>query len=133
MKVTKEARQLARRLLRFSMRDDRVERDRVSAVLKWLQQNPPRQNLATLQEYHRLLRLELSKWQAVVETAVVLSETSCAQVLQQIQSRYGDQVTAVFRENAALIGGIRIRVGSDVWDGSIRGRLEKLEAEFIRQ
>ena len=35
-----------------------------------------------------------------------------------------------FSENAALIGGIRVQVGSDVFDGSVRSRLNSLADSF---
>jgi F-type H+-transporting ATPase subunit delta len=35
-----------------------------------------------------------------------------------------------FVQNPALLGGLRIRVGSDVYDGSVRARLESLREAF---
>jgi F-type H+-transporting ATPase subunit delta len=43
---------------------------------------------------------------------------------------YGDGLATSFRENADLIGGMRIKVGSDVYDGSIRRKLEALRARL---
>ena len=41
--------------------------------------------------------------------------------------RYGAGLNFTFRQNPALIGGMRIQVGSDVYDGSIQSRLAQLE------
>jgi F-type H+-transporting ATPase subunit delta len=43
---------------------------------------------------------------------------------------YGAGVEATFTENPALIGGMRIKVGSDVYDDSVRARLAALEARL---
>jgi F-type H+-transporting ATPase subunit delta len=43
---------------------------------------------------------------------------------------YGQGLNTTFAENPELIAGMRIRVGSDVYDGSVRSRLEALEQKF---
>ena len=43
---------------------------------------------------------------------------------------YGRGIVTSFTENPTLLGGVRITVGSDVYDGSIQGRLTALEARF---
>ena len=44
--------------------------------------------------------------------------------------RYGPETSTSFRESPALIGGMRIRVGSDVYDGSVKAGLAALEKSF---
>jgi F-type H+-transporting ATPase subunit delta len=39
-------------------------------------------------------------------------------------------VSTSFAENPALIGGMRVKIGSDVYDGSVRAALEALEERF---
>ena len=43
---------------------------------------------------------------------------------------YGAGLAASFEQNPALIGGMRIKVGSDVYDGSVRAKLAALEARL---
>jgi F-type H+-transporting ATPase subunit delta len=43
---------------------------------------------------------------------------------------YGQGLSTSFAENPTLIGGMRIQVGSDVYDGTVRSRLEALEENF---
>jgi F-type H+-transporting ATPase subunit delta len=47
-----------------------------------------------------------------------------------LKRRYGPGLTAVFAQRPALIGGMRIQVGSDVYDGSVRAGLAALEQSF---
>jgi F-type H+-transporting ATPase subunit delta len=43
---------------------------------------------------------------------------------------YGPGLKISYTENPALIGGMRIKAGSDVYDGSVRARLAALEQTF---
>ena len=51
-------------------------------------------------------------------------------VLADLRAKYGAGLTTDFRINPALLAGLRIRVGSDVWDGSVRARLDRLDQEL---
>ena len=53
-----------------------------------------------------------------------------SEVLANLKKKYGNDVTAEFAVDLALLGGMRIRVGSDVWDGTVRGRLERLQQQL---
>jgi F-type H+-transporting ATPase subunit delta len=44
--------------------------------------------------------------------------------------RYGPGLSTAFAHRPALIGGMRIQVGSDVYDGSVRAGLAALEKSF---
>ncbi len=50
--------------------------------------------------------------------------------MADLQKRYGQDLTTEFSVNPALLGGMRIRVGSDVWDSSVRNRLERLQQKL---
>jgi F-type H+-transporting ATPase subunit delta len=77
-----------------------------------------------------LIRLELDKRHAVIESATELSPDTSEHVLRDLKTKYGEGLTTDFRVNPDLIGGLRIRVGSDVWDGSVQGRLDRLDQEL---
>ena len=51
-------------------------------------------------------------------------------ITQNLSQRYGNQLITEFSVNPSLVGGVRIQVGSDVFDGSIRSRLQTLEGSF---
>jgi F-type H+-transporting ATPase subunit delta len=67
---------------------------------------------------------------ASVESAVALPEDVRASVQTGVSRMFGPGVTASFTENAALIGGMRLRVGSEVYDGSVRARLAAIESRL---
>jgi F-type H+-transporting ATPase subunit delta len=111
MKINKEIRQLSRQLLRSSFTDGQLDPGRIQALVRSLIEKKPRNYLAILDAYKRLLRLEIEKRTATIEN---------------LKRRYGMDLTANFVINPELLGGMRIRVGSDVWDSSVRNRLQRL-------
>ena len=130
MKVRKETRQLARALLRASFTDGQLDKGRISSVVQSLISKKPRDYIKVLEDYKNLLRLELEKRHARIEIASELDEETRSKILATLKKKYGNDLTTEFVNNPALLGGVRIRVGSDVWDGSVRNRLQRLEQQL---
>ena len=130
MKVRKETRQLARALLRASFTDGQLDNGRVSSVVQSLISKKPRDYIKVLEDYKNLLRLELEKRHARIEIASELDDETRSKILATLKKKYGNDLTTEFVNNPALLGGVRIRVGSDVWDGSVRNRLQRLEQQL---
>ena len=130
MKVNKETRRLAKGLLQASYTDGELDRSRIAALVTSLIQKKPRNYIKTLESYQRLLRLEVEKRSATIETATELPPESSAKILSNLRSKYGSDLTAEFVINRDLLGGMRIRVGSDVWDSSVRNRLQRLQQQL---
>ena len=128
MKSPREARKSARSLFRSCLVDGKLDAPRVRAVTEALADGKPRGCLAVLQNFARLVRLELERRHAVIESAAPLTEAELAQVRAEIVRTHGADLTFEAAVRPDLIGGLRIRVGSDVWDGSVRARLEALPA-----
>ena len=123
MKISREARRLARELFRLSLADGRLEASRVSAISERLITEKPRNYLEVLKEFSRLVRLELERRHAIVESASPLDERSATNIANTLKQKFGDDITTEFRTSPDLLGGLRIKLGSDVWDGSISSRL----------
>jgi F-type H+-transporting ATPase subunit delta len=83
-----------------------------------------------LSRLHRLVKLELERRAARVESATPLPADLQADVTRRIRQIYGSGADIAFSQNPALLGGLRVQVGSDLYDGSVRTRLEKLEQSF---
>ncbi len=128
MKITKEARTLSRQMLRQSIADGRLDHARVRAVVTSTIAGKPRGYVGALRAFHRLLRLELAKRHATIESATPLDATSSSSLADNLRAKYGADLTTEFKTNPALIGGLRIALGSNVWDGSVRNRLDRLAA-----
>jgi len=127
MKIPKEARKLSRSLFRSAFTDGRLDGAKVSAAVSQTIAAKPRYYLAALKNLHRLVRMELEKRHAVVESAEALDAAATARVEADLKARYGADITTEFRVNPDLLGGLRVKLGSDVWDGSVRARLDRLQ------
>ena len=128
MKISKEARHVARSLYRDSLTDGRLDENKVRTITAGLVAAKPRELIAILKTYERLVRLEIERNTARVESAVTLDGGLQQQITAQLQQIYRRPIAAEFGVNPELIGGVRVRVGSDVWDGSVANRLRELGA-----
>jgi len=130
MKINKETRQLSKELLRASFTDGQLDSGRVAALVKSLIEKKPRHYIQVLEAYKRLLRLEVEKRTATIETATELSPEAGNKIVANLKRRYGNDLAARIVVNKDLLGGMRIRVGSDVWDSSVRNRLHRLQQQL---
>lgn len=130
MKISKLAQREARELFRSCHVNGLLDEARVRNALTLLVEKKPRGYVEILSRLHRLVKLELEQRAARVESAVPLAADLQAEVAGQLQKLYGAGLHLTFAENPALIGGLKIQVGSDLYDGSVKMRLEQLEQSF---
>jgi F-type H+-transporting ATPase subunit delta len=130
MKVSKQAHRDAKQLFRSCMRDNVLDENRVRDMVGEVIARKPRGYTGILSQFYRLVKLELERRSARVESAAVLSGEQEAEVRRNLSGKYGAGLDISFAQNPALIGGVRIQVGSDVYDGSVRARLEALRESF---
>jgi F-type H+-transporting ATPase subunit delta len=83
-----------------------------------------------LKNYKRLLRLEVEKRHATIETASEVDLAIRSEIVSNLKSKYGNDLATEFHVDPQLLGGMRVRVGNDVWDGSVRNRLQRLQHEL---
>ena len=130
MKISKDIRQLSRMLVRDSYVDGALDRDRITANVRMIIEKTPRHYIQLLENYQRLLRLELEKRRATIESAAELDPEVGRQIVVGLEQKYGPGLATEYVVNPALLGGVRVRVGSDVWDSSVRNRLERLQQKL---
>ena len=71
-----------------------------------------------------------TKHSADVTSAVPLPPDIRALLEAGVARLYGPGIVTSFAEDPALLGGVRVTVGSDVYDGTIKAGLAALEARF---
>jgi F-type H+-transporting ATPase subunit delta len=130
MKISKLAQREARQLFRCCRANGLLDEKRVREAVTLLLKQKPRGYVEILSRLLRLVKLDLEQHQASVESAFRLPSDLQADVANQIQKVYGSGLHITFSQNPELIGGLRIQVGSDLYDGSVRTRLDKLEQSF---
>jgi F-type H+-transporting ATPase subunit delta len=130
MKITKRAKREAKQLFRFCLVEGMLDENRVRRVVQHVVAAGRRDCPATLAHFGRLVKLDLALHAATIESATPLPADLQAAVEAGLTRRYGPGLTTAFAHRPALIGGMRIQVGSDVYDGSVRAGLEELGRRF---
>jgi F-type H+-transporting ATPase subunit delta len=130
MKITKQSRREAKELFRSCVVAGLLEENRVRQAVQQVLQTKPRGYLAILTHFQRLVKLDIERRTARVESAAPLASDLQTQIQTSLARSYGKGLDISFAQNPELIGGVRIRVGSDVYDGSVQGRLAELQESF---
>jgi F-type H+-transporting ATPase subunit delta len=89
------------------------------------------ERLAALSEIIEEFRLEMNRRLSISDAEVVtarpLQDQERAKLEREVAELAGTRVNATFRQDKSLIGGAMVRIGSTIYDGSVRGRLERLK------
>ena len=130
MKGSKQSRRLAKQLFKSCQVDGRLNADRVRKAVGLLIERKPRGYFGILQNLQRLVKLDEASRSARVESAVPLGQAQQEDVRNSLNRLKGGDVTVEFATNPGLIGGMRVKIGDDVYDGSVRTRLTALSDNF---
>src|SRR3954452_210437 len=130
MKINKQARRDAKGLFQSSKVNGVLDENKARQAVQQVAAQKPRGFQAILAHFHRLVKLDLDRRTARVESAAPLSAEMQASIRENLARKYGPALNLSFGQNPALIGGLRIKVGSDVYDGSVQARLAALEETF---
>jgi F-type H+-transporting ATPase subunit delta len=126
MKISKQARRDGKSLFNNCKVNGLLDENRVRQTVTAVIAQKPRGFVAILSHFQRLVKLDLERRTARVGNAVESSPALMEAIKAQIAKRYGPGLDVQFQTNPDLIGGIRVQVGSDVFDGSVRARLNEL-------
>jgi F-type H+-transporting ATPase subunit delta len=130
MKVSKQSKRDAKQLFRSCVASGLLDENRALQIVQHVVAQKPRGYLGILSHFHRLVKLDLERRSAHVESATPLSAELQGSVNAQLNRLYGAGLTISFAQNPALVGGLRVKVGSDVYDGSVQARLKELAESF---
>ena len=130
MKISKAATVTARRIFRVCQTDGHLDEAKLGNAVRQLAEKKPRDFRGVLFAIKRLVRLEMERRRVVVESAAELDQVSRDRITSSLTVKYGSGLAYEFRTNPELLGGLKIRVGNDVFDGSVKGRLDRLANAF---
>jgi F-type H+-transporting ATPase subunit delta len=130
MKSNRRTRRDAKQLFRLCLSDGLLDANRVRDVVRRISQSGYRERLGVLWLFRRLVALYTARHTASVQSAVPLHPDLQADVEARLSKLYGPGLSISFAHDRGLLGGMRIKVANDVYDGSVRGRLNALNARF---
>jgi F-type H+-transporting ATPase subunit delta len=126
----KQIQQLARQFLKLSVENGALAPQRVTGVLDYIEKHRPPHAVAVLKAYQRLVAAEMARGQAVVEHAGPINAGVLEQIAAAMAKKYSRPIAGVAQRNDALLAGMRVRVGDDVYESSVAGQLASL-AEVV--
>ena len=130
IRTTAQAKRKARQLYRCCLVNGRLDPGRALHAVSIVLEFKRRGYMRLLKEFQRLVRLEITAYTAMVESATPLPRHLENRVRERVQNTYGAGITTLFKRNPELIGGTRIRIGSDVYDGTVEAKLVALQRNF---
>lgn len=128
MRGDKKTKALAKQLFKLSVVNGTVSAEQVAGVLGYIEKTQPRHPLALLKLYHRAIATELAKSRALVEHAGPVTDATLRSIEAAMTGKYARPVTATAQPNPKLLAGVRVRVGSDVYESSVAGQLSALSS-----
>jgi len=126
MRADKKTKLLAKQLYKLSLVNGQVSTEQVGGVLGYVEQTQPRHALSLLKLYHRAIATEVAKSRAVVEHAGPVTDATLNLIESAMSKKYHRPVIASARANPKLLAGLRVRVGSDVYESTVAGQLASL-------
>lgn len=126
MKIGKDTQNAARRLFRLCMDGNVVAEDRVRLIARKIAERKPRNYAALLTAFSGMVEYAVKSRTATIQSAVPLTDEERSLILSKLAAKYGGGLYYRWEVEPDLLGGIRIQVGDDVKDGSVRSRIDRL-------
>jgi F-type H+-transporting ATPase subunit delta len=126
----KQAMREARQLFRLCLVNGRLDEGRVLKVVQSVIEFRRRGYLTLLGDFRRLVKLDRVQHSARVESAEPVPDDLRTHVQADLERTYGSGLDTQFVLNPDLIGGMRVQVGSDVYDGSVQAGIAELKRRF---
>jgi len=130
MKTIKQIKNEAKHLYRLCLVDGSLDENRVRQVVRRVLESQRRGYLALIWHFQQLVKLYVSQHSARVESAAPLPADLQDRVQAGLERAYGSGIRISFAHSPSLIGGMRIKAGSDVYDDSVKARLAAVENAF---
>jgi F-type H+-transporting ATPase subunit delta len=130
MQPKKQSRRKAKRLFRGCFAGETFDEQRARRTATAVAASGARDRFAVLAHFLRLLKLDVAMRTAAVESATPLPPELRAEITAALTRRAGHALTTTFVERASLIGGVRMQVGCNLYDGSVLASLAALDKAF---
>jgi F-type H+-transporting ATPase subunit delta len=130
MKISKTAAAASRRIFRLCQTGGRLDETKLSSAIRKIAEAKPRDYRGILLSLKRLIRLEAESRQVTIESATELDSATRERVSSGLIVKYGNDLSFSYKITPELLGGLKVQVGNDVWDGSVKGRIDRLAQAF---
>ncbi len=127
MKIDRRARKDAKSYFRAALRPDgSLDERALRRILQLLATRKPHNLLGVLSQIYRLVEQAVDERAVEVCSAAPLADRGKS-IFTELETRFGPASKTTYKQDRALLGGIRVRRGSEIWDGTLRTRLQRLQ------
>jgi len=130
MKASKQAQRDAKQLFQACLTDGVLDEGRALAAVNALAEKKPRGYHGIMAHFFKLVQMDVAKRTANVSSSTALDDATRGQIQANIAKNSGENAQVNFLVDGNLLGGLRVQIGSDVFDGSVRTRLNTLKDSF---
>lgn len=127
MKINKDTQRTARRLFHLCFVEGVPNEARLRTLIESICAKKPRNYVALLTALKRYISVEENKHKSEVTSAEPLSAAETAEIEQRIIAGHGKNLAIEWKVDPSLIAGLRIQIGDQVTDGSLKAKLERLQ------
>ncbi|MCH1570552.1 MAG: ATP synthase F1 subunit delta [Longimicrobiales bacterium] len=110
---------------------DHVPKHVVNFVLVTIDKRRQRLLRSISQQYHALLDAHMGREHVQVTVARALDDTTREVITEKLSAALGTEAIPHIRVDAGIIGGLVVRTGDTIYDGSIRRRLEGMRRRLL--
>lgn len=129
MKQSKLLQKTITKLIEASFKEGKILEFQVVKSIKLLKSLPKYQAIWTLQEYLKQLKRKERQHTMYIETVIPLADWQIKKAKKIVEKRV--KVTKVkLLINPQILGGFKLKVGDNIWDESILGKLNQLKEEI---
>jgi len=126
MKVSKASKEFATRVFRICTENGALNEEKLSRSISFLGQNRPSDYVGILNELKRLVRLDVNERTVYIESAKELSGAEAYRLQASLVKKHGEGLIFHFATNPDLIGGLRVKIGSQIYDGTVLNKINRL-------
>jgi len=130
MKTSRQINRRAKRLYHMCLHDGILDETRAKQVVHGVLSAKLRDGVALLGIFCRFVKRDRAQHTAEVGSAIPLNDDLQAHLRSGLEHVYGPGITTVFVQQPELIGGMRVKIGSDLYDGTVKGKLDAFEARL---
>lgn len=126
MKVSKASREFATRVFRMCTENGSLNEDKLSKSISFLSEKRPTDYLGILTALKKLVRLDVDKRTVYIESAKELSSEEGQRIRASLTKKHGENLVYNQSVNPDLIGGLKVRIGSQIYDGTVLSKINRL-------
>ena len=133
MKITNSSLAQGRRIFRLCLENGVLNEKKLSKVVQLLSKNSERQSRSLLLGISKAFRHYSSEKTALIISANDLINSEKKMIMQKIKEDYGSHFNVDFKVDPRLLGGLKIQIGDNVWDGSLLGKVNQLGENLTKK